>query len=230
MHYLLTNDDGIGAPGLEALAIAAQSLGARISIVAPVSEQSMCGHRVTTHAPLRVERYGADRYAVHGTPADCIRLALFALDLRPDWVLSGINQGGNLGQDTFISGTVAAAREATYHGLSAIALSHFIKGGVPIDWGRLAHWTSDVVGELQAQDLPCDHYWNVNFPHHPPGPLALPERVHCQPARSPLNVGFQHDGKGHYHYTARYVERPQDEGSDVAACFSGRVAVSHLRL
>ncbi|MFZ4593425.1 MAG: 5'/3'-nucleotidase SurE [Verrucomicrobiaceae bacterium] len=233
MHFLLTNDDGVDAPGLAALTAAGRAMGARITIVAPATEQSMCGHRVTTHSPLRVEQRDADRYAVQGTPADCVRIALFALHLKPDWVLSGINQGGNLGQDTFISGTVAAAREATYHGVKAAALSHYLKGGIPIDWERLARWTTEVLHDLQAEAVPEAHLWNVNFPHHPPGPLALPTRVRCQPARSPLKVSYQSEADDDavlYRYTARYAERPSDAGSDVATCFGGDIAISQLSL
>ena len=110
-HFLLTNDDGIDAPGLAALERCARLIpDARVSVIAPVREHSMCGHRLTTHSPLRVERRGDDRWAVDGTPADCVRLALFALGIRPDWVLSGVNAGGNLGQDIHVSGTCAAAR------------------------------------------------------------------------------------------------------------------------
>lgn len=233
MHFLLTNDDGIDAPGLKALNRASESLGDQITVVAPANEQSMCGHRVTTHSPLRVEHRGPHRYAVHGTPADCVRIALFGLNLKPDWVLSGINQGGNLGQDTIISGTVAAAREATYHGIRAMALSHFIIGGITLDWDRIAHWTRELLLELQGQALEADRFWNINYPHHPPAPLVLPERVHCQPARSPLNVSYRSEPEASatlYHYTARYSERPRDERSDVEVCFSGRVAVSQLSI
>ena len=126
MHVLITNDDGIHAPGLQALADAVSQLGWDYTIVAPATEQSMCGHRVTTHQHLKVETPEERRYAVHGTPADCVRLALFALNVKPDLVLSGINAGGNLGQDIVISGTVTAAREAAYHGIRAMALSHYM--------------------------------------------------------------------------------------------------------
>ena len=231
MHFLITNDDGIDAPGLKALTRAVEALGAEVTVVAPATEQSMCGHRVTTHSPLRVEQRGPRHHAVHGTPADCVRIALFGLHLKPDWVLSGINQGGNLGQDTIISGTVAAAREATYHGVPAIALSHYIISGIAIDWDRIAHWTQELLPELQDQPLDADSFWNVNFPHLPPAPLPLPERVQCQPARSPLNVSFRSEPASEatlYHYTARYRDRPQDARSDVETCFSGRIAVSRL--
>jgi 5'-nucleotidase len=230
MHMLLTNDDGVHAEGLEALRRAVMSLGARCTIVAPATEQSQCGHRVTTHQPLRVEQRDADRYAVHGTPADCVRIALFALELKPNWVLSGINHGGNMGQDLVISGTVAAAREAAYHGFKAVALSHYITGGVPFDWPRMSTWCAEVLTWLWQPSQAIEHqFWNINFPHHPPGPRPLPTLRTVPPARSPLHVAFRAEPEGDamlHHYTARYSERPQDEGSDVQACFGGDVAVS----
>jgi len=229
MTFLLTNDDGIDAAGLAALQAAAQMHGSRVIIVAPATEQSMCGHRVTTHSPLSVEQRGPDRWAVKGTPADCVRVALFGLGLKPDWVFSGVNHGGNMGQDLYISGTVAAVREAAYHGVKAIAFSHYIVMGVQIDWPRISRWCSTVMGGLLAEPLPDASFWNVNFPHLPPGDLELPPQVTTHPARSPLGVSFQHDGAS-FEYSARYRDRPQDDGSDVHACFNGSVSVSLVRL
>lgn len=232
MHFLLTNDDGIDAPGLAALAAAIGALpGCRTSIVAPAVEQSMCGHRVTTREALALEPRGAQRWAVHGTPADCVRLGLYALDLQPDWVLSGVNAGGNLGQDTVISGTVAGVREAAYHGLPGMAFSHYLIRDRAVDWARVAGWVQALVQRLSAQRLGDGEFWNVNFPHHEPGVMDLPEVVHCHLARSPLRVSYQKlaDGRSHV-YNASYAGRPQDPGSDVEVCFGGRIAVSRLRV
>src|SRR5262245_36371129 len=104
MKLLLTNDDGIDAPGLGALLAAAAGVGEPV-VVAPLDAHSGCSHRVTTHGPIRVERRGPGRFAVAGTPADCVRVGLH--DLAPDagWVLAGINAGGNLGADVWHSGT-----------------------------------------------------------------------------------------------------------------------------
>lgn len=233
MHFLLTNDDGIDAPGLAALEAAVLALGARCTIVAPAMEFSQCGHRVTTHSTLRVEPRGAGRHAVHGTPADCVRLALFSLDVKPDVVISGVNQGGNMGQDLVISGTVAAAREAAYHGLKAMAFSHYLISGIGMDWPRVTAWTAEVARRLLPEPLEDGEYWNVNYPHLPPGDLPLPKTLLTRPARSPLNVSFSTTADGEhtlYQYSARYAERPRDEGSDVAACFGGKVSVSRLKL
>lgn len=232
MHFLLTNDDGIDAEGLRALAGAVEMLPhGRLSIVAPAREQSQCGHRVTTHEPLKVERRGEGCFAVHGTPADCVRVALFGLGLQPDFVLSGINHGGNMGQDLVISGTVAAVREAAYHGVRAAAFSHYLINGIALDWQRMSAWTGEVFSSLLAEPLGEGEFWNVNFPHLAPGSADLPEVARCLPARSPLRVEFKADDSGtHFHYSAAYSQRPKDAGSDVEACFGGKVAVSRLSI
>lgn len=225
MHVLLTNDDGIEAPGLRALEKAAAQLGWRFTTVAPAVEHSQCGHRVTTHQPLKVEQRAENRHAVHGTPADCVRIALFALDVRPDLVLSGVNAGGNMGQDIVISGTVAAAREAAYHGVRSFALSHYLIRDLVLDWDRAAAWVAEILQEIRAEDQPSRSFWNINLPHLPAGPAVLPPRVRCEPAKSPLRVAYTQGDEG-YLYTACYASRPQDPESDVAVCFGGNVAIS----
>lgn len=233
MLVLLTNDDGINAPGIAAAEKAVLMRGWQVVVVAPDVEKSMCGHRVTTHEPLKVEKRGEGRFAVQGTPADCVRLGLFALDLKPDLVLSGINAGGNMGQDIVISGTVAAAREATYHGVRSIALSHYLKRELKVDWDRTASWASIVLGELHQATKAPRSFWNINFPHLPPGEQDIPPRVRCEPAKSPLNVSYQRRDEADglvFDYNASYASRPRDVGSDVEACFADKVAVSMLRI
>src|SRR6187401_227730 len=110
MKFLLTNDDGIDAPGLEALISAARTLGEPV-VVAPAGPQSGVSHAVTWHGGVRIESRGDERYAIHGTPADCTRLGLLRVVPDATWVLSGINHGANLGADVYYSGTVAAVRE-----------------------------------------------------------------------------------------------------------------------
>ncbi|MEZ5387712.1 MAG: 5'/3'-nucleotidase SurE [Prosthecobacter sp.] len=230
MRVLLTNDDGIHAPGLRALEDAVLALGWEPHVVAPAHEQSQCGHRVTTHEPLVVQQVSERRHAVHGTPADCVRIALFALSLKPDLVLSGVNAGGNMGQDIVISGTVAAAREATYHGHHAIALSHYMIRTLPVDWKRTTDWIAHLLGETHARDRAARSFWNINLPHLPPEVRTLPPRILCHPAHSPLNVSYDLSEEGGYTYSASYAARPRDPGSDVEACFAGNVALSLLSL
>jgi 5'-nucleotidase len=235
MHFLLTNDDGINAPGLLALEQAIRLLpDTSLSIVAPATEQSQCGHRVTTRQELAVRKHAERRYSVKGTPADCIRIALFTLGIKPDFVISGVNAGGNMGQDLYISGTVAGAREAAFHGIPAAAFSHYMIKELVVDWPRIGLWTRDVIGELLNHTLDDGEFWNVNYPHLEPGLTVLPERVRCHPCRSPLNVSYEmsksRGSTSQYLYTASYGSRPAEPESDVAVCFGGRIAVSRLRV
>ena len=133
---LLSNDDGIDAAGLSALRSVAGELFDEVWVVAPVSQMSQIGHRVTTDTPIRYEQRGDRAFAISGTPADCIRVALASLlPAAPDWVFSGINHGGNLGRHDFaISGPVAAVREAAFQGIPGVAVSHYLRRGLTVDW------------------------------------------------------------------------------------------------
>src|SRR5690349_4030123 len=147
MKFLLSNDDGIDAPGLEALLTAARDLGEPV-VVAPSGPQSGVSHAVTYEGVIRVEDRGVDRFAVFGTPADCTLAGLHRLVPDAKWVLSGVNQGGSLGADVYYSGTVAAVREGVLHGWPGVALSQYHKRGMQLDWDRTARWTRRVLAEL----------------------------------------------------------------------------------
>src|SRR4051812_36392532 len=150
MKFLLTNDDGIDAEGLAALVTATRGLGDSV-VVAPVGPQSGVSHRVTWQEGVRIERRDDARYAIHGTPADCVRLGLLKVVPDANWILSGINHGANLGADVHYSGTVAAVREAVLHGWPGIAVSHYRKSGIPFDWNRAARWTRPILTDLLAR-------------------------------------------------------------------------------
>ena len=236
MNLLLTNDDGINADGLSALAAACRELGHDVAVVAPAQEQSMCGHRVTTHAPLILTKLEDRRYTVSGTPADCVRVAKFALGLQPDWVLSGVNHGGNLGQDIHISGTCAAAREAAYHGIPAAALSHYLIRDLALDWSRITRWLVALLPGVLERSATAGAWVNINFPHHPPGDTSLPVVVATEPETAPIGVGFKaqpvaEDPRSQWLiYSAVYAERQHIADSDVGVTFAGKVSVSHLRI
>jgi len=246
MIVLLTNDDGIDAAGLAALETACRGIACRPVVVAPKEPHSGCGHRVTTDRPLQLEQVGVDRYHVDGTPADCVRLALTTL-LRPpgepessggpadrgrvDWVLSGINAGGNLGVDIHHSGTVAAAREAALHGVPALAASHYHRREEAIDWSRAAAWMREVLAEVLPLPLEAGEFWNVNLPH----PLGLgpaasrPPLVECRIDPSPLPLGYTSEPAG-WRYRSRYHERQRLPDGDVATCFGGAISLSRGRV
>jgi 5'-nucleotidase len=224
---LLTNDDGIGAPGLEALRIAAADFG-RVRVVAPCASVSGCGHCVTTHGPIAVTSTDSDRLAVAGTPADCVRLALHHLVPDFSWVLSGINAGGNLGTDIHHSGTVAAVREAVIHGRPGIALSHYIARGRTIDWSVAASRAARVLGELLVRPWEPGTFWNVNLPHPEPG-AAEPEVVFCPLDPSPLPLRYRVEDDM-AQYCGVYQERARRPACDVDVCFRGQIAVTLIRL
>jgi 5'-nucleotidase len=163
MKLLVTNDDGYMALGLGVLARAAARLG-EVRVVAPDREQSATSHSLTMHFPLRVRRAADDMIAVDGTPTDCVVLALGALlDERPDFVLSGVNHGANLGDDVLYSGTVAAAMEATILGIPAIAISYTGR-----DPELIEPWTEVLAGVLEQvlgrSEFPADTLLNINLP------------------------------------------------------------------
>lgn len=231
MTIILTNDDGIDAPGIRALQSAIANVipqTTAITLVAPLTQQSGCGHQVTVDQPIQIETRSQTEYAVDGTPADCTRLALTHLVPQGTWVLSGINAGGNLGVDVYLSGTVAAVREAAMHGIPGIAVSHWIRRPLVIDWIVASRWTAEVIGLLWTKPLPLGSFWNVNLPHLPPD-SGDPEIIFCQPSTQPLPVKYRMTENGFY-YEGEYAKRDRHPGTDVDVCFSGNIAITQISL
>jgi 5'-nucleotidase len=224
---VLTNDDGVDAPGLAALRAATVGLGDRL-VMAPLGPQSGCGHVVTTHKPIATEGRPDGRIGVDGTPADCVRLALHRLGPRLTWVVAGINAGGNLGADIHHSGTVAAVREAALHGVPGVAVSHYIARGRAIDWDRAARWVAPVLVALMARPPGPGTFWNVNLPHPEPGGPD-PTVAYCPVDTSPLPLAFREESGG-LRYCGDYQGRARLEAGDVAVCFGGRIAVSQIHV
>jgi 5'-nucleotidase len=228
MKLLLTNDDGIDAAGLEALVRAARTLGDPI-VVAPAGPQSGVSHAVTWHEGVRIEPRGDKCYAVHGTPADCVRLGLLRLVPDAKWILSGINHGANLGADVHYSGTVAAVREAVLHGWPGIAVSHYRKAGVEYDWERATRLVIPVLRDLLAKPIEPGLFYNVNLPLLPPD-AADPEVVWCPLDPKPLPLNYRHDEETGLYHAGDYRLRHQTPGADVEVCFGGRISVTAVRL
>jgi len=167
---LLTNDDGINAPGIHAAYDALVEQGFEIHVVAPETERSAVGHAITLSDPLRVkevlrdnERFG---FSVSGTPADCVKIACWALlSKTPDIVVSGINQGANTGINMLYSGTVSAATEGTILGIPSIAVS--LTSFEKSDFSCAADFTADTVGRVIRNGLPPGVYLNINVPALP---------------------------------------------------------------
>lgn len=226
MHFLLTNDDGIDAVGLSLLADICAAHG-DVTVVAPREEQSGVGHRVKTREVLKLEERTPRRYALTGTPADCARVALRGLGLEADWVLSGLNHGGNLGVDIHMSGTVAAAREAAILGRRALAISQVLSLQHPPDPPRVRALTARVLAELLALPLPEGRLYNVNLPFAPES--DHPELVFCAPDPSPHDVRYAAEAEG-FRYAGVFLDRPRKPGFDVDVVMSGKVAISVLTI
>lgn len=227
MIVLLTNDDGIDAPGLAALAAASQSYATRRVVVAPHEQYSGCGHQVTTRRPMKLRLHDDDWHALDGTPADCTRVGLLHVESEAEWVLAGINAGGNLGVDVYTSGTVAAAREAALLGRPAVAISQYVNRDRILDWECSARWAEAVIKYVAALTFQPGDYFNVNLPAPSDRNAPLPKVVDCPLDTNAMPVAF-HDDEGHLHYRGVYQDRTRTPGSDVDVCFSGRIAVTRL--
>ena len=227
MKLLITNDDGVDALGIEALASAAREFGEAI-VIAPETALSGCSHRVTTDRPFSVRRAADGCYAIAGTPADCVRVGIFRLAPDTDWVLSGVNQGSNLGTDVYHSGTVAAVREAALHGIPAIAVSHYRKKTMEIDWQRAVDWIVLLLEDIMSRPHTPRTFWNINLPHLE-SEAAKPDPVFCPLDPSPLPLSYCEDANG-LRYNSDYHLRERARGCDVDVCFGGRIAVTQLRV
>src|SRR5262245_17402006 len=171
---VLTNDDGIHAPGLAALEKALAELG-DVYVVAPEREQSTCGHALTLHRPLRPHQLGERRFAVNGTPSDCVNLAVLGfLPAPPVLIVSGINHGANLGDDVTYSGTIAAAMEGTILGVPSVAVS-LVEGGDFEVAGRVARL---IAMRVLVSGLPPKTLLNVNVPAQAPRGIRLARLGH----------------------------------------------------
>ncbi len=167
MRILISNDDGINAPGIAILEEIANSISDDVWIVAPEEEKSGAGHSLTLTTPLRLRKLDAKRWAVSGTPTDCIMMAVNHImkDSLPTLILSGVNRGGNLAEDVTYSGTVSVAMEGTLAGIPSIALSQCIRPGERARWDVVKTHGEKIVKALLDRGWPKDVLMNVNFPH-----------------------------------------------------------------
>ncbi|HUE97116.1 MAG TPA: 5'/3'-nucleotidase SurE [Longimicrobiaceae bacterium] len=231
MLILCTNDDGYFATGIKTLASAAAALG-DVQVVAPDREQSACSHSLTMHFPLRTHRIdGRTRY-VDGTPTDCVALAVGALlDRRPDFVLSGVNHGPNMGEDVLYSGTVAGAMEATILGIPAIAISY--TGRNPEEIPPFEPLLGRLIDRLTCRDdFPPETLLNVNLPALPPDEVRgvrvtrLARRVYTDS----LTQAADPSGREYFWIGGGGVEWRAEEGTDAHAVHRGFISVTPLHL
>ncbi len=210
----------------------------QLTVVAPREEQSTRGHAVTFRDAVAVEWIEHELFGrtcvVAGYPADCTRIGLAAGQGKFDWIVSGVNHGGNLGVDAFYSGTVAGAREGALHGYPAIAVSQLYRPDTPADWSRTVEWTRRVIEEVVHRPRAEYTFWNVNLP-------ALESALHPARVRTvrlsidavPVTYEVSSDGapnRERYLYKGTYYERAAAPGTDVEAVFDGDIAVTPIRI
>jgi 5'-nucleotidase len=235
MRILLTNDDGIHAEGLAVLERIARTLSDDIWIVAPETDQSGLAHSLTLSEPLRMREIDERRFALRGTPTDCVIMAVRdVLDQPPDLVLSGVNAGVNIADGITYSGTVAGAIEGTLLGIRSIAISQAYNWsqGREVAWDTTETLAPELLGKLIDIDMPDGSFLNVNFP------VASPDEVEGIVVTSQgrvvhgIDLDKRHDGRGFPYYWLRFSYRAPEhvEGTDLSALASKKVSVTPLKL
>lgn len=234
-RILITNDDGIHGPGILLLEKVAATLSDDVWVVAPEVEQSGASHSLSLADPVRMREAGPRRYAVQGTPTDCVVIACNHLlkDQRPDLLLSGVNRGLNLAEDIIYSGTVAAAMEGTLLGIKSIAMSQCFPPGSPVPWETAERHLPPVLKHLMALSLPRGVLVNVNFPAVPPHQVnGL--RVTRQGVRTKLEIHADDriDARGFPYFWLKFHREVVDpwSDSDLAAIEANAVSVTPLHL
>jgi 5'-nucleotidase len=239
MRILLSNDDGINGHGLKVLEKIARTLSDDVWIVAPELDQSGSSHSLTLRDPLRIREVSPKKYAVSGTPTDCVMLAVSHLmkDKRPDLVLSGVNYGANIAEDVTYSGTIAAAIEGALLDIRSIAFSVNIQYGHPAKWATAEHFGPEVLKTVATMPLEKNVIINVNFPDvvvssvkgirittqgHRAGEDAL---VEC---KDPRGKPYFWMGAGMYRYTPD--SSALESGTDLEAIHDGYVSITPLTL
>ena len=229
MLILATNDDGVHSPGLREMVHALQSLG-RVVVVAPDRERSAVSHALTLHSPLRAVEQTPGWWAVDGTPTDCVNLAIHGLlQERPDLVVSGINQGANLGDDLTYSGTVAAAMEATLMGVPALAISLAAERFLAEDFRWSGSWVARLASQLLEHGLPSDTFLNVNLPAGQPRGVRLTRQGKRRYTDAVVRK-VDPRGRAYYWIGAGELMFQELAGTDAYAVDRGYVSVTPLHL
>lgn len=226
---LITNDDGYRAPGILALREAVADLG-DVIVIAPDRERSACGQGITIKGPLTVEEIDKTTFAVDGTPADCVVLALASLMAKkPDVVLSGINRGANLGDDVYYSGTVGGAREAAFWGIPAGACS-LVTRGKALDFTEAAKYSRKLCEVLLSSPPNPGVLLNLNVPERPASEIKGVKLTRQGMRGHASGVSVTQDSRGRQFY---WIAEPFDkweaaDGDDMAAIRGGYVSITPL--
>lgn len=241
MRILVTNDDGIHADGLKALADIARELADDVWIIAPETNQSGVSHSLTLHDPLRVRSVSEREMAITGTPTDCVLMAVLELlrDQRPDLILSGINQGQNTADDVTYSGTIAGAMEGTLLGIPSIALSQCRRGeghgeAGTMRWEAARRHGASTIRKLITAGWPAQVLININFPDCAPDEvkgLEVTRQGYSDP-KSSLRYERREDMRGDPYYWLNYQRAVFDpaKGTDLGALRDCYISITPLHL
>jgi 5'-nucleotidase len=237
MRILITNDDGIHAPGLAACEMIARALSDEVWIVAPETDQSGVSHSLSLNDPLRLREVGDKHFAVKGTPTDCVIMgARHIMKDMPDLVISGVNRGRNCAEDVTYSGTVAGAMEGTVLGIKSFALSQayaFSTKHAPYWETAIAH-APGLIRRVLASGMPRDVLVNINFPDCMPDEVAgVAVTVQGKRDQELLRIDARNDGRGNPYYWIAFGRGGNlgaAAGSDLAALNEKRISVTPLRL
>ena len=235
MRILVSNDDGIHAPGLKVLEKIAATLSKDVWVVAPEFEQSGASHSLTLTLPLRLRKINARKFAVRGTPTDCVMMAMHELfkDKKPDLLLSGVNRGANLGEDVTYSGTVAVAMEGTLLGVPSIAMSQCFQHGHPVKWSTAEHHAPKLIRKLLKAGWPKDALININFPDVVAESVTGVEVVkQGQRDLTDLLLDARVDARGvpYYWIGFRRMKNKAKRHTDLGATDNGAISVTPLQL
>lgn len=233
MRILLTNDDGIDAAGIQVLWQELLEI-ADVVVVAPDAERSAASQAITVHSPIRVDKYcTADSrlcgWRIGGTPADCVKIALETLvNEKPDFVVSGINHGPNLGTDVLYSGTVSAAIEGSLHGIPAVAVS--LDSWSPSDFKPAAKFTAKLLQDIFQRSLPANTLLNVNVPALPTAQLngVAITKLGVRQYANIFEPRLDPRGRTYYWMGGEIVENLNDADSDIVAVSNSKISVTPI--
>jgi 5'/3'-nucleotidase len=233
-RILITNDDGYDAPGLQVLEKVATSLAREVWVVAPAEDQSGTSHSISLHDPLRVHRHGGRRFAVRGTPGDCVAIGVGHLmsNARPDLVLSGVNRGANLGKETVFSGTIGAAMTSMLLGVPAIALSQAFVDSSAVPWDAALEHAPDVIRRLVTMGWESDACLNINFPPRPANEVkSLKLTSQGAGILQGVEVVTRNDPRGNDYHWLRLTRVPREDvaDSETVALKNGHISVTPLK-